>query len=189
MSGSVTSVDIRVPAELWFDTFLHLPRDTLISVHSVSRTFHRISRPLVFKDFPFHPYGAVYEAISGNPWDFPFLLPDESKTKRTYRRLRFWASESIAPLVQRCTVTPWSHEKLADFTSSCYEGSILSTFFELLGSFTNLQRITFFFVSFDEVALQSLSSLIHLKEIEMDRCSIQPEIIPSTHIKNYQGFP
>ncbi|KAJ7473367.1 hypothetical protein FB451DRAFT_1367350 [Mycena latifolia] len=138
-------MDTRVPAELWFDIFRHLPEYSLKSLSSVSRSFHYIARPLLFTKFDFHPYAL---APSGQ---FRWLLPGEAEIKRTCRRLRFWASDSIAPRVQQC---------------------LLPTFVRLLPRFTNLQRIVFRALAFDKESMDSLCSLpTRFKEIELNGCS------------------
>ncbi|KAJ7142490.1 hypothetical protein C8R44DRAFT_760727 [Mycena epipterygia] len=175
-------MDIRVPIELWFDTFRYLPRSSLIPLHAVSRTLHRVSRPLLFRTFAFHPYGADYDGAGG---PFQFLLPGEVHIKRTCRRLRFWASDAIAPLVHQCTVSPWNYDHMegVDYTSCHDGGMMLSLFFELLPQFTNIRRLVFFYVEFDQDALISLSSLPNLKTIELEKCSIAGDATPSILLK------
>ncbi|KAJ6450084.1 hypothetical protein C8R45DRAFT_849298, partial [Mycena sanguinolenta] len=89
----------RIPVEIWLEVFTILKRSNLIALHHVSHSFHRITRPLIFKHLHFHPYAGKDGHITGY-----YLLPDETEIRRTVRRLRFWASDEVAPLVKDCSV-------------------------------------------------------------------------------------
>lgn len=60
---------------------------------------------------------------------------------------------------------------------------MLSLFFDLLPRFTNIRRLVFFYVEFDQEALISLSSLPNLKTIELEKCSIAGDATPSVLLK------
>ncbi|KAJ7612284.1 hypothetical protein FB45DRAFT_940244 [Roridomyces roridus] len=167
MSGiSKAPLDLRVPDELWLDIFLYLPREDLAPLHAVSRTFHRIVWPFLFATFAFHPYAL------GSSLAFDYLLPNEMQIKRALRRLRFWASDEIAPLVQRCAVSPWRRSGNVEYTP-CRDGSmILHNFFQQLPRLKNVQALSFLRVEFDEMHLAALASLRPLRELEVAGCRI-----------------
>ncbi|KAJ7223853.1 hypothetical protein B0H12DRAFT_288117 [Mycena haematopus] len=43
-----------------------------------------------------------------------FFIPGEVETRRTIRRLHFWASDDVAPLVKECSVSSWDIEETKD---------------------------------------------------------------------------
>ncbi|KAJ6450088.1 hypothetical protein C8R45DRAFT_1224227 [Mycena sanguinolenta] len=155
----------RIPDEMWLEVFSTVEQSHLISLHHVSRRFHRISRPLLFKHFSFHPYGRAYEP--------GFLIPSEVAIKRIVRRLRFWASSDISLLVKECTVSPSTitNEERKRYTS-CHDGDmLLSVFFDFLSRFTNLVKLRFLAVKFNQVFIDVVVSLRTLKEIEFGDCA------------------
>ncbi|KAJ7111869.1 hypothetical protein C8R44DRAFT_985335 [Mycena epipterygia] len=83
----------QISNELWFH---YLPRDTVKDVSFTHRRFARLSRPLRFTDFDFHPY-----ELHG------LRLPSADEVQRSLERLTFWCSDDIAPLVRACHVVPW----------------------------------------------------------------------------------
>ncbi|KAJ7257179.1 hypothetical protein B0H12DRAFT_1070511 [Mycena haematopus] len=161
-----------VPAEVWTEIFRvnTLERSHFISLHRVSRSLHRISRPLalLFKHFAFHPYAVPGSRLTDN-----FLIPGEVEIKRTIRRLRFWASDDVAPLVRECTVSPCDIEDEGrERYVSCSDGDmLLCAFFELLPRFATLGKLEFFYVKFN------------LKEIELGKFSVDEAVTTDLHLK------
>ncbi|KAJ7612296.1 hypothetical protein FB45DRAFT_309185 [Roridomyces roridus] len=175
MSGNLkASVDLRVPDELWLEIFIYLAREDLFPLHAVSPTIHRIARPLLFATFTFHPYAMAHRPSS----TYRYLLPNETKINRALRRLRFWASDEIAPLVQRCAVSPCRRSENAEYTP-CRDGRmILLTFFQLWHRFKNIHTLSFLRVAFDETHLAMLASLQPLRELAVDGCWIPLVVAP-----------
>ncbi|KAJ7612289.1 hypothetical protein FB45DRAFT_1009467 [Roridomyces roridus] len=169
MSGNLkASVDLRVPDELWLEIFIYLAREDLFPLHSVSRTIHRIARPLLFATFAFHPYAMARRPSS----TYRYLLPNETQINRALRRLRFWASDEIAPFVKRSIVSPWRRCDNVEYTP-CRDGSmILHNFFQLLPRFKNIHALSFLRVEFEETHLAVLASLKPLRELAVDGCWI-----------------
>ncbi|KAJ6450070.1 hypothetical protein C8R45DRAFT_121462 [Mycena sanguinolenta] len=171
----------HIPVEVWLQVFGILDRSDLISLHSVSRSFHRISRPLLFKHFCFHPYAAV-------PYSFTtheFLIPGEVEIKRTIRRLRFWASDNVAYLVKGCTVAP------REITSgqrggyaACRDGDVLlRILFDVLPRFTNLRKLSSSSIAFKPRFIDAVQSLPNLKEIELGRCAVDEGVAAGHQLK------
>ncbi|KAF7357259.1 hypothetical protein MSAN_01321100 [Mycena sanguinolenta] len=160
----------HIPVEVWLQVFSLLDRDDLISLHHASRSFHRLSRPLLFKHFHFYPYAAISYSRTYSE----FLIPGEVEIKRTIRRLRFWASDDVAPLFKECMVAP------CEITSSqrgryaaCHDGDVLlRVFVELLPRFINLRKLSACSIKFGQLFIDALMSLPNLKEIESAKCAI-----------------
>ncbi|KAJ7088820.1 hypothetical protein B0H15DRAFT_840863 [Mycena belliarum] len=172
----VGSRDARVPAELWDEAFRFLPRKDLLSLHKVSRPFHRISRPLLFRNLIFHPYAVDYDA---NELPRTVMLPGEAQLKRALRRLQFWASDSVAPFVQNCTLSPWnpSSDDAGEYTS-CHDGQdVLAVFFKHLERFVNLKTLAFFYVEFYKTQFLAVLALPNLRSLQLEGCSF-PESFP-----------
>ncbi|KAJ6450082.1 hypothetical protein C8R45DRAFT_121569 [Mycena sanguinolenta] len=166
----------RIPVEVWLEVFSILQRSHLLVLHHVSHSFHRITRPLIFKHFHFHPYAGIDGHITGY-----YLLPDESEIRRTVRRLRFWASDEVAPLVKDCSVSPWDAWPIY---TSCHNGDVLlTTFFDLLPRFTNLRKLSASYVKFKQPFLDAIVSLPNLKEIELGKCSVDQNITIGLPVK------
>ncbi|KAJ7223587.1 hypothetical protein GGX14DRAFT_351973, partial [Mycena pura] len=89
--------------ELWLEVFENLSYDSVIQASLTDRGFCRLTRPLLFSVFDFHPY-----ALSGgiSPEE-NIYLPAPEKVEKAMERLRFWCSEQIAPLVRSCQISPW----------------------------------------------------------------------------------
>ncbi|KAJ7257162.1 hypothetical protein B0H12DRAFT_475238 [Mycena haematopus] len=172
----------RVPAEVWLEIFSTLKRRHLMSLHRVSRFFHRISRPLVFKHFAFHPYAIDDDIPDTGQLTHYLLIPDEVAIRRTIRRLRFWASADVAPLVKECTVSPWDIEDA--LYVSCPGGDmLLCAFFELLPRFMNLRKLSFFYVKFKQLFIDAIFSLPSLKEIQLGKFLMDEVVTTDLHLK------
>jgi hypothetical protein len=153
----------RLPNELWFETFSILPRKTLMSLHSASRLFHRISRPLLFDEFEFHPF-QIQEGASSR-------YADQNDVYKNTKRLEFWTSPEIAPFVRRCTFSAFSRSHNLDDPSP-----VFATFFRLLPNFYSLREISCVTVKFDRVAVEALCALPNLARVQLTACSLDGDI-------------
>ncbi|KAF8215618.1 hypothetical protein K438DRAFT_1560595, partial [Mycena galopus ATCC 62051] len=97
----------HIPEEIWAETFVHLPRTALPQVNLTHRTFHRITRPLLFRHFEFHPYMGIagYQITACPPSGL--LIPYAEHMPSLFDRLQFWSSPVIVPLVRTCRVSGW----------------------------------------------------------------------------------
>ncbi|KAF7358954.1 F-box domain-containing protein [Mycena sanguinolenta] len=174
----------RVPVEVWLETFSILNKRTLFSVHRVSRPLHRIARLLLFKHFTFYPYAALGSHVI-LPGDIH--LPGETEVKRIVRRLRFWTSDEVAPLVKECTVAPrlilYEELKLGRYVHCQNYDVILHTFLELLPRFTNLGKLSSTSIKFRQHFLDALGSLPNLRKIELQKCSLDESVMVRTQLK------
>ncbi|KAF8214356.1 hypothetical protein K438DRAFT_1563969, partial [Mycena galopus ATCC 62051] len=83
-----------VPDDVWLEIFHRLPRETLKNLSLTYPTFRRLSRPILFANFHFHPYAlGVY-----------YRLPPAGKFEECLACLNFWSSDQIAPLVRSCNI-------------------------------------------------------------------------------------
>ncbi|KAJ7359889.1 hypothetical protein DFH08DRAFT_1075216 [Mycena albidolilacea] len=89
----------QIPNELWLEIFRFLPPDALRHLSLTHNKFKGISRPLLYKQFHFHPYASG----QGDT----ILLPSPTEVNQTMERLDFWCSDEIAPNVRSCEITPW----------------------------------------------------------------------------------
>ncbi|KAJ7736046.1 hypothetical protein DFH07DRAFT_944449 [Mycena maculata] len=168
------------PNELWSETFAYLPPPSLISLHSTSRSFHGLSRPLLFKHFDFHPF-----QISG-PIQGQLRFAGQSGIDRNVRRLEFWTSNEIAPFVQGCSVS-------AIRRSADNPARVFAAFFKLLPNLYNLRGLSCCLVDFDQAAVISLSSFPNLVRLQIISCNLRgnlgvlPLLRVTTFVMNQMG--
>ncbi|KAJ6546749.1 hypothetical protein DFH09DRAFT_1506516 [Mycena vulgaris] len=155
----------QVPDELWVEVFKYLPKTSLRDVSSTYRTFSRISCPLVFSDFDFHPY--TIDA------DGRRLLPSAAEVERSFEQLNFWFSPKIAPLVRSCKITPWPRW-LGGRTFSDTETPyiLLAAFFDRLSCFARLQTLYAMRVDFTQIGVVGLCRLPVLTRLHIYECCI-----------------
>ncbi|KAJ6500937.1 hypothetical protein C8R45DRAFT_979581 [Mycena sanguinolenta] len=171
----------RVPGEIWLETFSSLERSHLISLHQVSRSFHRICRPLLFKRFVFQCLQELDGRMTGR-----YRIAEEGK---------FGASFAA------CT---FGHPKISHHSSRVSPGHILvkkrdsdrhvshddddslillEVFFELLSRFTNLRKFDSYGMRFQQCAIDAICSLPNLKDIELRNCSVDEGVMVSIPLK------
>jgi hypothetical protein len=171
----------RIPSELWLEILGHIPRGDLANVNLTSRSFLPVSRTLQFEEFAFHPYGIdPSESIPRQ------LSQNDDEVDATIRRLEFWASESVAPLVRQISVSPWrgtpagGNHLSADANRDHLVRDILGdAFFRELHHFVHLQNLDCFLLDFTQTALQHLCELPYLEGLTIERCSISASAAPS----------
>ncbi|KAJ7934768.1 hypothetical protein B0H13DRAFT_2305220 [Mycena leptocephala] len=170
----------RFPNELWLEVFSHLPRDTLKAVSLAYRTFHRLSRPALFRDFKFHPYAVHIDsggALAG--------LPPSADVNRSLERLNFWCSDEIAPFVRICRIIPWypffSNSRLV-FSTTDTPYTLLYALFERVPCFTGLKRLFAEHAHFTQTGVTNVCRLPTLSRLDLVLCSVAPgeHIDPST---------
>ncbi|KAJ7124013.1 hypothetical protein C8R43DRAFT_831477, partial [Mycena crocata] len=88
----------HAPEEVWSEILGLLPRDSLKDVSLTSRSFNRISFPLRFTRFIFHPY-----RLKLSQDIVPLSTPE---VDRALRRLKFWSSDEVALVVRSCSISP-----------------------------------------------------------------------------------
>ncbi|KAJ7648461.1 hypothetical protein B0H17DRAFT_1148054 [Mycena rosella] len=126
-----------------------------------------ISRPHIFAKFDFHPY------CSSNARDATVPLPSAAKVKRAMRRLDFWASAAIAPLVRECAVTPWPRSSSKSSTTD-QPLVLLTAFFEKLVRFVGVQIIRATGVYFTQTGVSNLCLLPNLRSLCITKCRTAP---------------
>ncbi|KAJ6500952.1 hypothetical protein C8R45DRAFT_1123780 [Mycena sanguinolenta] len=170
-----TTIDLaatmdRVPAEIWLEIVSPLERRHIISLHQVSRSFHRICRPLLFKRFAFHPYANGVSSDRLTKSNGEYTVPGEAEIRRNIRRLLFWASDDVAPLVKECAV--WLPVLLA--SRNVIRESYCWTPFS--SSYHGSPRIK-------QGSIDAICSLPNLKEIESRDCPVYEAVTVSIHAK------
>ncbi|KAJ6506020.1 hypothetical protein DFH09DRAFT_1289166 [Mycena vulgaris] len=153
----------QVPDELWVEVLKYLPKTSLRDVSSTHRTFSRISRPLVFSNFDFHPYAVGFGGSR--------LLPSAAEVERSFERLNFWCSPEIAPLVRSCKITPWvRYPRTFSDTETPY--ILLAAFFDRLLCFARLQTLYALRVDFTQIGVVGLCRLPALTRLHIDECIV-----------------
>ncbi|KAJ6546738.1 hypothetical protein DFH09DRAFT_1506489 [Mycena vulgaris] len=152
----------QVPDELWVEVFKYLPKTSLRDVSSTHRTFSRISRPLVFSDFDFHPFAG---GAGGT------VHPSAAEVKRSFERLNFWCSPEIAPLVRSCKITPWPRYP-RNFSDTETPYILPAAFFDRLSCFTRLQTLYAMHVEFTQIGVVGLCRLPVLKRLHIGDCIV-----------------
>ncbi|KAJ7046366.1 hypothetical protein C8F04DRAFT_1227507 [Mycena alexandri] len=150
----------EVPEELWLEIFKLIPRECLMKASLTFRAFYRITRPLIFTHFHFHPYCLIQSAYGG-----VLLLPRKEKIALARERLDFWSSGEIGPYVRSCDITPWRAHSTRALAVSKTPHVLLHAFFDRLTHFTELRRVSTNEVYFSQTAVTNicaLSALTHL---------------------------
>ena len=171
----------RIPAEVWFEVFAYLDSWHFTALHKTSPFFRRFSQPFLHshEHFRFYPYAGINAHLTRE-----FLLPNEPESRRIGRDLRLWTSDDVAPLVKECTVSPDLSQAWWKGYTSCYGGDVLLyTFFELLPRFTNIRKISFFSLLFNQLFVDALVSLPNLKEIGWWKCSVHQDVTAGSTLK------
>ncbi|KAJ6492260.1 hypothetical protein C8R45DRAFT_1213021 [Mycena sanguinolenta] len=172
----------QVPEELWLEIIHRLPKETLPAVALTHRTFHRISRPLLFTHFTFRPYAVAYLPTRDNNWvrwhhaAEPIAFSQHTHD-RQLARLNFRSSSEIAPLVRSCTLIPLRSPSTEGVTNAEVNTStaLLAAFFEKLLRFTSIRYFQGFFVRITQTGLENLCRLPALACLDMYVCSaIEP---------------
>ncbi|KAJ7145650.1 hypothetical protein C8R44DRAFT_755650 [Mycena epipterygia] len=104
-STALTVTSRHIPSEIWTEIFAQLPREVLMHVALTHGLFHRITRPLLFRDFEFHPYTTIPGYYLTHCPPSRLSLPDVEPVDYLLQRLQFWFSADIAPFVRTCRVT------------------------------------------------------------------------------------
>ncbi|KAJ7885540.1 hypothetical protein B0H14DRAFT_3128158 [Mycena olivaceomarginata] len=170
----------RVPNELW-DAILKNVWDeddftarryslsVLTNFSLACHIFHRISRPHIFSDFQFTPYGLDDDGA--------ILLPSRAEVDRCLERLAFFSSTEIAPFVRYCNISAresWecSFSSRWFATDSAY--ILLDALFSRLGLFPGLQRLHAMGIHFTQARVDILCRLQSLYELNIYWCPVAP---------------
>ncbi|KAJ7868816.1 hypothetical protein B0H14DRAFT_2729023 [Mycena olivaceomarginata] len=169
-------LELQVPEELLLEIVQHLPKGALQHVSLAHRTLWRISRPFLFADFVFHPYGIRYMPTDRSRvrWpeaDDPVCLYDEAQ-EREVERLEFWSSPEIAPLVRSCSIIPLSSREWAERKAVDAPTALLNIFFERLPHFAGIHHFHAYIVHFTETGLENLCGLPGLTHLQIILCRI-----------------
>ncbi|KAJ7844029.1 hypothetical protein B0H13DRAFT_2364481 [Mycena leptocephala] len=142
----------RVPNELWGEILGNVrqyDRPTFQNFSLTCRAFLPVSRPFLFSALRLTPYRI------GNDGDL--LLPPPAEVDRRLKRLEFWCSSEIAPLVRSCTIYPldsYTGRDVSKWSSSTDTPYILlDALFQRLEHFTGLQRLHTFGIHFTQARL------------------------------------
>ncbi|KAJ7451545.1 hypothetical protein FB451DRAFT_1283545 [Mycena latifolia] len=168
----------RIPAELLDEIVVHFSpttdRETLRHLSLTNRRFHRVSHPLLFANFKFHPYSVVqntYYFVDMAPEDL--ILPLEPVLNRARQRLEFWVSEKIATCVLECEVDPLDFEYSGRTPPPGEDPyALLAAFFQALPRFVNLQHFSGFHVHFTRIAMMNLCTLPKLSTVSIKMCHV-----------------
>ncbi|KAF8171937.1 hypothetical protein K438DRAFT_185193 [Mycena galopus ATCC 62051] len=161
----------QIPTELWDEAIGFLSpeedRETLQHVNLINRRFHHLARPRLFADFEFYPYSVVNDSYGmiAEALILPLYF------ERFRKRLEFWASEDIAPLVRNCTVQPLEFEELERPRPPGDPYSLLNSFYEFLPRFVNLELFAAFTLHFTGTAMANLRLLTKLRALSVDMCT------------------
>ncbi|KAJ7840149.1 hypothetical protein B0H13DRAFT_2101217 [Mycena leptocephala] len=151
----------EVANELWLEIFNYLPRDTLKDISLAHHNFCRITRPLLFAHFDFHPF-----ALGPNGTLF---LPSAAEVAISLERLEFWSSDEIAPLVRSCDLTPCHQIPLFDAATPYV---LFNTFFERITRFTGLRRLRSRNIHFTSTAVANLCLMSSLAILHVDHFEV-----------------
>ncbi|KAJ6542914.1 hypothetical protein B0H19DRAFT_1172412 [Mycena capillaripes] len=164
----------QLPDEIWAEILAHLPRSSFPHTNLTSWRFHRITRPLLFRDLGFHPYMGIAGYFITSCPPSGLALPGPEQIHLVMERLRFWSSPDIAPLVRSCRIAPWPNSGVHNWPFSRVQDPyvLLTRLFDTFPRFTNLRVLLLHQVHFTESRLQKLGLLPNLTVLEVDMCSV-----------------
>ncbi|KAJ6529629.1 hypothetical protein B0H19DRAFT_1082744 [Mycena capillaripes] len=179
----------RVPNELWGEILGNVSeydRPTFQNFSLTCRAFLPVSRPFLFSAIRLTPYRI------GNDGDL--LLPSPAEVDRRLKRLEFWFSSEIAPLVRSCLIYPLDSymgrdvSKWSSSTDTPY--ILLDALFQRLERFTGLQRLHASRIDFTQARVDILSQLPKLFELHLSDCAVAPgeHIETSAHVLRISDF-
>ncbi|KAJ7189725.1 hypothetical protein GGX14DRAFT_484506, partial [Mycena pura] len=127
------------PGELWLRVFAHIPHAALFPVALTDHTFCRLTRPILFSHFEFHPFAL------GPIGDL--RLPSSERVHQSMERLRFWCTHEIASVVRSCRIAPWDDDSEAWDSTSTFSSTgtlyiLLNVLFDHFHRFTALRKLT-----------------------------------------------
>ncbi|KAJ7480680.1 hypothetical protein FB451DRAFT_1171276 [Mycena latifolia] len=165
----------RIPPELWLQIFRILPQDTLPNVSLTNRTFRGIIYPLLFAHFDFHTHSPIADA------DLSTI--DDLELDRDIKRLEFWSSTAIGPLVRSCGIIAASRRSTRRRIG--FSTTLLSAVFERLPCFIGLQRLYAVGIDFNRAAVDVLCRLPALDQLGIRWCNLAPGVHSSLHISRF----
>jgi hypothetical protein len=127
-----------------------------------------------FSSFHFSPFILVSSPVNYR-WSF-----NEEPAAQRIKRLEYWASEDIAPLVRHCKVVPsYSLPELDPSVDRIEDASrLIDAFVQTLPRFFNLNHLECHHFPFGDEALSQLSKLRKLRTLEVTDCSVTASAAP-----------
>lgn len=133
----------------------------LATIRLVSRLFESLAKPILFRSFTLRPYGS-----------------DDSASKFN-SCLDFFSSPQIAPIVRLIRLYPQKQTH-----GSTRDGHFLvDQFFQLLPRFVYLETLYCEDMPFSSFALQQLSLLEYLVDLQLDQCPVTATDGPRVAVK------
>ncbi|KIM84436.1 hypothetical protein PILCRDRAFT_382599 [Piloderma croceum F 1598] len=153
---------VVLPPELWQAIFEDLSLQDVSNVRLTCKTFADLAKAQAFSNYNSLPY-----------------MPDRDSLSR---RVEWWTSESISPLVRQCSIKStrlWA----CDDPSGIPDGGnlvdpIYNDFFQLLPRFVNTQRLHCRNIVFSDLVLTQLCQLESLTTLEIDSCIMIASVRP-----------
>ncbi|KAF7290254.1 hypothetical protein MIND_01339100 [Mycena indigotica] len=173
---SATFFTDDVPDELWLEIASSLPRAHLQTLHQLDKRLSRLTRPLLFADLAFS------RTFCSSPT--PPILPARPAFDSGQKRLDFWLSDDIAPLVESChlTVRVLSEDELATqmpvgadcVLPTATDLRILSRrLVENLSHFVRLRRVQVDDETLSMAAIIGIHGLPLLEQLDLTGCKIE----------------
>jgi len=178
-----------LPPEVWLAVLESgvLDSNDISNVRLTCRLFTALGKIQAFSSFKVSPFVLV-----GNPtnyrWSFRKDLAAQCR-----KRLEFWASDDIAPLVRHCEINPRYYTKdLASSVDSREDANyLIDVVFQTLPRFFNLNCLDCSHCPFSDRALSLLRQLPKLRTLKVTDCTVtasaapQPKLeIPDVHFSS-----
>ncbi|RDB14891.1 hypothetical protein Hypma_016487 [Hypsizygus marmoreus] len=183
---SSTSQPISLPSEVWGEVFEHIPIGVLREVTLACQAFRSLGLPRLFHTFTFHPYLIDFgmQATSTSVLQ-PRYMPDDLTIRNLMKKLEFYTSQTISPLVRRCNITPGHKPEFGPFGYSDPD-LLLNAFFQILPRLFNVQKLDFHAVNFDSFALSHLALLPDIHDLHLSSCNVLTDSpLPSIHARAF----
>jgi F-box-like len=160
---------VALPPELWQAIFEDLSLQDVLNVRLTCKTFSALAKAQAFSNYNSLPY-----------------MPDRDSLSR---RVEWWTSESISPLVRQCSINStriWAwHDPSGVPDGGNFIDPIYNDFFQLLPRFVNTRRLHCRNIVFSDLVLTQLCQLERLTTLEIDSCimiaSIRPPMLKVTN--------
>ncbi|KAJ7725997.1 hypothetical protein B0H16DRAFT_1591905 [Mycena metata] len=154
------------PNELWLMAIDYAPKSAVMNLSLTNRRLCHLSRPHLFAQFDFHPYAC--DGADGN-----IKIPTQRVVNRALKRLKFWASDVIAPLVRVCKISPFDPDG-RKLSATDNPHVLLGPFFDIITSFTNLRALFVDKVHLTQTGVLNLCLLPKLHTLHIEEYRLAP---------------
>ena len=170
-----------LPPEVWLAVFEvgDLGVDDMSNVRLTCSSFAALGKIQAFSSFKISPFLLTAHSIN---YRASF---DIDHTVRRLKRLEFWTSDDIAPLVRHCRIEPqtYTHELESIIDTRKDAKALIDTVFQALPRFLNMNRLECRHCAISDQVLSQLCQLKKLRTLEVRDCTVTAKAAPQPRLE------